>query len=204
MADRSTGNPRPPTTSTFDAAAWGEAPLSGSHHDAVLFDGVDLSDVVVRGALFADCTFREVRFNASRLIDTAFTNCTFVHCSFFDVAFTTCKLVGSQFDRCDHKLMAVEGGDWSLVGLPGADLAEATFRTVRMREADLSGARFDGATVRDVDLSGARLHRASFHGSDLRGSDLSSLDPLNVDIVGAKIDIEQAAAIAEALGLRVG
>ena len=143
MADRLLGTPRPPTTATFDVAAWDGAPFSGTRHEAVLFDAIDLSELTVRGASFADCTFREVRFNASKLTDTAFTNCTFVHCSFFDVSFTTCKLVGSVFDRCDHKLMAVEGGDWSLVGLPGADLTEAWFSKVRMREADVSGARFD-------------------------------------------------------------
>ena len=100
--------------------------------------------------------------------------------------------------------MRIEGGDWSLVAMRGADLTEATLTGVRLREADLSGARFDGASVRDTDLSGANLHRSSFRGSDLRGSDLSTLDPLNVDIVDARIDIEQAVAIAEALGLRVG
>jgi fluoroquinolone resistance protein len=52
MADRKHGTPPPPTTSTFDAAAWGDTPFSGTRHDAVLFRGVELSDVVQRGAAF--------------------------------------------------------------------------------------------------------------------------------------------------------
>ena len=204
MADRRAGAPAPPTTSTFDAAAWRDAPFSGTRHDAVLFAGTDLSDQTVRGASFTDCTFRDVRFNASTHVDSAFTNCTFAGCTFFDTRFTRCKLVGSVFDRCTYDLLVVEAGDWSLVQLPGADLRKATFTGVRLREADLTGARFDGATVRDVDLSGTWLHRSSFIGADLRGSDLSSLDPLNVDVHDARIDIEQAVVIAEAIGLKVG
>ena len=95
-------------------------------------------------------------------------------------------------------------GDWSLVGLPGADLRSATFTDVRMREADLTGARLDGATVRNVDLSGALLHAASFVEADLRGSDLSALDPRDAVLKDALIDVEQALVIATALGLRLG
>ena len=136
--------PPPPTTSTFDATAWGDTSFSGSRHEAVLFAEVDLSDMTERRAAFVDCTFRDVRFNAATHTDAAFTNCTFVRCTFFDTRFTRCKVVGSLFDRCTYKLLVVEGGDWSLVGMPGADLGEASFREVRMREADL---RAPGSTA---------------------------------------------------------
>jgi fluoroquinolone resistance protein len=54
-------------------------------------------------------------------------------------------------------LFKVAGGDWSFVGLPGADLRNASISGVRMREADLTGARCQGATLQHVDLSGAWL-----------------------------------------------
>jgi uncharacterized protein YjbI with pentapeptide repeats len=187
-----------------DPLAWDPRTVSGSRHEAVLFMDVDLSDFEDRGASFDTCTFRGIRFNASVHIDAAFTNCTFVGCNFFDVRFTGCKLVGSTFERCAFDLLAVEGGDWSLVGLPGADLRKTRFHGVRLREADLTGARFDGASVRDTDLSGAWLRGASFHGADLRGSDLSALDPRVCDVADALIDVEQALVIAAALGLRIG
>ena len=69
MADPSRASDRPPTTSTFDAAAWGERPFSGTKHEAVLFDGVDLADLTIRGASFDGCTFRDCRFNASTLLE---------------------------------------------------------------------------------------------------------------------------------------
>ena len=194
MSDRRYGMPPPATTSIVDPLTWDPRAVSGSRYDAALFADVDLSDFEDRGA----------SFNASAHIDAAFTNCTFVGCNFFDVHFTRCKLVGSTFDRCTFDLLAVEGGDWSLVALPGADLRKATFHGVRLREADLTGARFEGASVRDADLSGALMRGASFHGADLRGSDLSALDPRQCDVVDALIDVEQAMVIAVALGLRIG
>ena len=204
MPDRTYGKPAPVTTSAVDPETWDLSAVSGSRFDTVLFADVDLSDFENRGGTFDACTFRGIRFNASTHLDAAFTNCTFVGCNFFDVRFTGSKLVGSTFDRCTFDLMAVEGGDWSLVGLPGADLRKATFRGVRLREADLSGAQFNGAAVRDTDLSGAILRGASFRGTDLRGSDLSALDPRACDVQDALIDVEQAMVIAAALGLRLG
>ena len=204
MLERPDAHAAAPTTSTIRADDWDGSSLTGRHFDAVLFSGVDLAEQDARGTVFTDCTFRGVRFNASTYTDAAFINARFSDASFFDVTLDRCKLVGSRFDRCRFGPFVVEGGDWSLVGLAGADLRDAEFRNVRMREADLTGAQFDGAILRDTDLGGAWLHRASFRGTDLRGSDLSALDPRNNEITDALIDVEQALVVATALGLRLG
>jgi uncharacterized protein YjbI with pentapeptide repeats len=47
------------------------------------------------------------------------------------------------------------------------------------------------------------MQRADFSGCDLRGSDLSTLDPLTVDLKNAIIDLPQAIVIATSLGLDV-
>jgi len=204
VPDRAFGQPAAATTSTVRADSWDSASIDRRSFESVLFVGIDLSDGEEHGAVFRDCTFRGVRFHAATHRDAAFLNCTFVDCSFFDARFTGCKLVGSMFDRCRFGPTSVEGGDWSLVGLPGADLRQVAFRDLRMREADLTGARLDGTILREVDLAGAWLHNASFQGTDLRGSDLSALDPMHAEIGGAMIDVEQALVVATALGLRIG
>jgi uncharacterized protein YjbJ (UPF0337 family) len=95
------------------------------------------------------------------------------------------------------------GGNWSFVGMPGADLRLAGFSGVRMREADLTFAKLEGASMRDVDLVGASLHHADLSKCDLRGSDLSTVDPTTVRMHGAIITIDQTIIVAEALGLDV-
>ena len=117
--------------------------------------------------------------------------------------FTGCKFVGSFFDAGSVERLTVVEGDWSFVGLPGADLRRARFDGVRMREADLTGARLRDAALTNCDLSGALWSRADLRSCDLRGSDLSSLDPSGVELRRAVIDWPQAVMIARNLGLDV-
>ena len=203
MADRRYGAAAPATETEIRNEDWYGEDLSGRRYSRVAFIDVDMTEVSNKGALFSECTFRQCRFNVSTHSDAAFLNCTFTRCTFFDARFTGCKLVGSMFDSCTFDLFTCERGDWSLVGLPGADLRQATFEGVRMCEVDLTGARCEGPRFRRVDLSGSWLDRANLARADLRGSDLSALDPTTVELRGAIVDLEQAIVIATALGLDV-
>ncbi|WP_329020388.1 pentapeptide repeat-containing protein [Streptomyces sp. NBC_00690] len=182
---------------------WYGRDLSDQRYTRHTFYDTDWTEVVNEGGIFDECTFSGVRFNASRHSSAAFTNCTFRRCTFFDTVFEQCKFVGSQFHNCTFNILRVTGGDWSFVALPKADLRGAAFDGVRMRESDLTGARLEGASLVVTDLSGTTFLGANLSGADLRGSDLSSLNPLAVQVSGAKIDLEQAAVIAGALGLEV-
>ncbi|MCX5069500.1 pentapeptide repeat-containing protein [Micromonospora lupini] len=189
---------------TFRHEDWYAEELTDRQFVACEFFDVDLTEAVTRGAVFTGCTFGNVQFNASRHLDSAFTRCVFRRCNFFEAEFTGCKLVGSTFVQCELRPLRVDGGDWSFVALPGADLRAVWLSGVRMREADLTGANLTGATVTGVDLSGAQLHNCRLGGADLRRSDLTALDPTSVERAGALVDVEQALVIAQALGFRIG
>jgi fluoroquinolone resistance protein len=167
------------------------------------FLGVDLTEAFTRGTVFTECTFGNVRLNASRHVDSAFLRCTFKRCNFFEAEFTGCKMIGSVFDHSVLRPLRVTDGDWSFVGLPKADLRGITVRGPRMREADLTGADCTEAVFADVDLSGAQLHGVKFGACDLRGSDLTALDPATAELTGAIISSAQAVVIAQALGLEI-
>ncbi len=203
MADRRHGHQAPPTESAIRSQDWYGVDLSGQEHYRVAFIEVDMTEAVNRGAVFTECTFLGVRLNASSHEDAAFVNCTFTRSHLFDASFTNCKMVGTMFDATGFDLVKVTGGDWSFVGLPGADLRKAKVDSLRMREVDLVGARLEGAVMRGVDLSGAWLAKADLTRCDLRGSDLSSLDPLATQLKGAIIDSQQAIVLAANLGLDV-
>ncbi|MFD0891757.1 pentapeptide repeat-containing protein, partial [Streptosporangium algeriense] len=126
------------------SADWDGREMVDETYHRVLFQDVDMTEVADRGSTFEECTFASVRFNVSTHESVRFLNCTFRRCSFFDATFTDCKLTGSMFDACDYGLLKVKGGDWSYVGLPGADLRGSVFEEVRLREADLTGARLAG------------------------------------------------------------
>jgi fluoroquinolone resistance protein len=203
MVEHERGIHGPEIETTVAGADWCGRDISGQSHTRVLFVDFDMTEIEERGAVFTECVFRRGRFNASVHEAAAFVNCTFAGCSFHDVRFTDCKLSGSTFERCTFGIMQVTGGNWSFVGLAGADLRTASFRGVRLREADLTGARCSGICLRDADLSGASLRGADLSGCDLRGSDLSALEPGQTRLKGAIITIDQTIAIAESLGLDV-
>lgn len=203
MAERASGAPRSPTTSTVAGANWDGRKLEREQHSDVLFTDLDMTEARNDRSVFNRCTFRRARFNASAHEDAAFLNCTFIGCNLFDVRFLRCKLVGSLFDGCSFEIMQVKDGDWSFAGLAGADLGTAQFDGVRLREADLTRALCKGSVLRRCDLSGASLNGADLTNADLRGSELSALDPREVTLTNAIIDIKQTVAIAQALGLDV-
>ncbi len=182
---------------------WAGNEIRQETYTRVAFVEVDMTEVITEGAVFQECTFRGVKLNVSEHTSSAFLNCGFSRCSFFDASFTGCKLVGSVFKECSFDLMKVHGGDWSFVGLPGADLGSATFDDVRMREADLSGVRAVNGTLTGLDLSGSSFSKANFTTCDLRGSDLSSLDPGAATLKNAIITYEQAVVLIQAQGLDV-
>ena len=146
MAERRHGEKAPATTSTVSGADWYGQDVSGQTHEKVLFVDLDLTEVENTGAVFTECTFRGTTFNVSTHRDAAFVNCTFAGCTFYNTSFTECKFLGSRFDRCTYDVMKVEGGNWSFVGMGGADLRNASFRGVRMREADLAAVRCQGGS----------------------------------------------------------
>ncbi|MCM2393354.1 pentapeptide repeat-containing protein [Streptomyces albipurpureus] len=195
--------PAPDQPSIIRGEDWYGRDLSGQRFSRHTFYDTDWTEVVNEGGIFDECTFSGVRFNVSRHASAAFTNCVFRRCTFFDTRFEQCKVVGSRFELCTFNILRVTGGDWSFAALPKADLRGAVFDGVRMRECDLTAARLEGATLVGADLSGATLRGVKLQGADLRGSDLSALDPLTTELAGAKIDLEQAAVIATALGFEV-
>jgi uncharacterized protein YjbI with pentapeptide repeats len=199
MAD---GSPAP-SESRIDRADWFEADLTGVRHERVLFQDLDMTDSTGTGARFVDCTFRGAQLDRCELEAASFENCTFVRCSLVAARFTGCKFVGSTFDTATAERLTVEGGDWSFVGLPAADLRRARFTDVRMREADLTGAKLGHAVLTNCDLAGAMWSRSDLSGCDLRGSDIGDLEPGNVQLRRAIIDWPQAVLIARTLGLDV-
>ncbi len=197
------GTTPPPTDSEIVGADWYGAELSGQSHERVALSEVDMVEASGRGVLFSECAFKDCSFGSARFTDSAFLNCAFTRCTFFDAQLRDCKLVGSIFDGCEFGVLTCQGGDWSFVGLAGADLRRVRFSDMRMREADLTGARCGGAQLRELDLSGASLHGADLTKADLRGSDISSLDPAAVKLRGMIVDPDQTMIIATALGLDV-
>lgn len=109
---------RPIEDESFTRDDWYAEEWSGRCYQRCTFSDVDLTEAVTRGVVFNECSFANVRFNASRNVDTAFTTCTFTRCNFFDAEFEGCKLVGSEFN--ESELRPLRALDPYHAELPGA------------------------------------------------------------------------------------
>jgi uncharacterized protein YjbI with pentapeptide repeats len=188
------------TDEVFSGEDWYARQFAGERFRRCRFVDIDLTECGSDGALFEECTFASVRFNASVHRDSAFLRCLFERSNLFEAEFTGCKLIGSSFVESDLRPLTVTEGDWSFVALRMADLRGVRFTGVRMREVDLTEARCDGAVLSTVDLSAARLLHTSLRECDLRGSDLAGIDPRQVDLTGAVLGVAQAVQLAQSLG----
>lgn len=98
--------------------------------------------------------------------------------------------------------MIISGGDWSYT-----DLREISFGRL-----ELTGVNFEGAQLNHCQMARSSFRRCNFNhawmtgvnleGSDVRGSTLEGVDLKGIRFRNTKIDLEQAVALAAALGAR--
>jgi fluoroquinolone resistance protein len=182
-----------------------ELSLQRLHFSRCRFDEASLDGLSTEACSFTDCSFDRAELTGSTHLRTAFVACSFNRARFTGATLTECKLTGSVFaDTPLRSVTVAGGGDWSAVSLGGADLRELDFSDVKLVGANVTGAKLDRCQFAGANLSGLRWGQASLRDADLRGAVIEGLDPRVVDLTGARVEVEQALAFAQYLGLRIG
>ena len=88
---------------------------------------MDLTEATDDGAVFTDCTFRDCRFNLVAAHRRRLPELHVHRLLVLPGRVHRLQVRRQPFERCTFDLLAVGGGDWSFVVLPGADLPRATF-----------------------------------------------------------------------------
>ena len=175
--------------------------------DQTEYKGVDFSEAEILEEQLSHLTFRDCRcdFSSASLNGITARRCAFLNCSFrfadcFAASFEDCKMTGSVFDTTNCTAMQLLSGDWSYTYLAEMDFNKRKLTQVNFTGADLSRCKFEKAVLRDCNFSEANLNGVSFQGADLRGSVFAQVDFLSLNLKNAKIDLNQAVAIAESIG----
>jgi uncharacterized protein YjbI with pentapeptide repeats len=124
------------------------ARLDRAQMTAVVLNGIELQDTLLRGASMESGVF----------IDNAFADLDLTEASFFNAALDGARLVGLVMARADFG---------------GASLRGAFLQGNDLSSADFSGADLVGATI---DADGDTSRPASFADADLRGVELFGVD----------------------------
>jgi hypothetical protein len=193
--------------------------------------GVDLSRLDLTRFTFDRCTF--IESNLSHVVATAtrWIACRGRQAGMRGADLADAVFEGGDWNNVDWSAAMLSGARFQGVKLTGSGFAEAkslgtVFTDCPMQRADLKGRSFrkgrmgrcdmTGADLRDCDmrqtsfdpgssLAAALVAGAKFAEADLRNVDLSGhgIDSLRT-FSGARIGLDQAAALVAACGLKVG
>lgn len=167
------------------------------------FHNLNMDELDTTRCEFADCKFVSCRMNGAVHSHSTFTNCIFKFHSFFCVEFDNCKMVGSSFVEASTIGLLIRRGNWSYTDVRNTDFSKQTLDSINFEGADLRDCNFEKATVTDCNFSSALMTHCNLKNADIRGSRLDGVDVLEVSFKSTKIDLEQAAVFARALGAEV-
>lgn len=185
--------------------------LTGFVFDRCNLIEADLSHIVAPATEWISCRARKTTLRGADLTDAAFrsgdwNNGSWQAVQISGASFSAVKLTGCSFVEARSL-----GASFSDCPMQATDLKGLSFRKAKLGRCDMSRADVRGCDFRAASfdegssLAGAMIAEARFDEADLRRVDLTGhgLDSLKT-LRGARIGIDQAAAIVGSAGLRVG
>ena len=169
------------------------ASLAGADLRNAWMQCADLTELLTGDRRAAKCTsargasFVRARLDNARLAGIDLTGARLDEAQLEGAVLANGLMAGASFanaklDRADLSGDArLQGANFLLASLQGADLAGARlqladFRSAKLQGANLSLATLDGALLREAELEGANLQFARLNGTDLTGAKLQGAD----------------------------
>lgn len=187
----------------FSDARLDQQEWNGRNFLACTFRDADLSGVKSTSVVFTECDFTGTDLTESVHVDVAFRSCTFTRTNLQHSVFRHSTFIGSTFVDCRLRPATYDEVDFTLVGFGGADLRGVDLTGCRFGEANLVNADLRKATLTSADLTGARATGAKLDSADLRSARVDANLWVAASLAGARIELIQAAAYAQANGLSV-
>lgn len=159
--------------------------------DSCKFEKIDFHLLNLKNVFFCDCIFEHIDFSNFEFYKTNFTRCQFIDC----------KMIGTSF--IDSVLADVSISS-SL--LRYGNFSNCKLQHFVLTKTDCSQASFHYMNVKDFSISQSNLQGAEFLETSLKQVDLSdsSIEGIVIDLKslkGAKVSFEQAASLAQILGV---
>ena len=193
--------------------AMGEPFASASFEDHT-FEGIEAPGADLSNKEFTRCTFRHCKLQESSWASSQLEECAFEDCDLTNLHPKGIKLRGVEFTR--SKLLGV---DWAMavahpvVGFTDCNMRYQLFVTTKLKNTRFVRCSLVECTFVDADLAKTTftecdLAQSVFERCDLSGADFCTsravyFDPTKNKIKGARISVQTASLIAQAMGLRV-
>jgi uncharacterized protein YjbI with pentapeptide repeats len=119
------------------------------------------------------------------------------------VVFRDCRATGARWSEAELEDVRFVGCQLECASFAGARFRRVSFEQCRLRDADFGGADLAGTIFGDCELHGVDLLGAKLAGADVHTSSLREVRIDARDMRGLVVSREQAAVLAQLLGLVV-
>ncbi|MEM7219851.1 MAG: pentapeptide repeat-containing protein [Pseudomonadota bacterium] len=206
----------------FVDTVFGSIDLEGTVFSGCTFERASLRGANLRESSFQTCVFfvddAAADFRYAELRDARFVGCdlttvTFERANAHGLSLLRCQAQGADFSLLDVGLaigrnntrFAFEASDCNLAyaDFTGVTLTGTTLRDCRLAHAVLHRVDLTEADLSGSDLTNIESNALTLVGADLRGARFNNLDPRTVDLSGARVSVEQALVLLDALGIVV-
>ena len=188
--------------------------LSADLFEEEVFQGGDLVEESFADKELVRCTFKNVKLTQSRWPGARLEDCTFDSCELTrvvpagliarGVTFVDCKMMGVEWTELGaFPELAFRGCDLRYVSFVSLTLRKIRFERCDLRDAQLVDVDLAEAVFTDCQLGGARFERCDLRKASFAGASELVLTPQGNKLAGARVPVETAIRMAEALGLKV-
>ncbi|GCE27267.1 hypothetical protein KDA_27510 [Dictyobacter alpinus] len=174
---------------------------------------VDLSTQVAARPAFVESSFNQVIFSTTefediQLDDIRFTSCDFATADWYKSVWHRVEVIGCRMTGFLAGEAHLEDVLFKDCLLSLSQFRFTTLKNVRFEHCDLLEADLLEAVLSNVSFEDCNLRQAELSGTNLSGIDLStcSLEAARVsakELSGATLNIAQALALVEAMGIRI-
>ena len=208
----------------FEQVSFTGCALQDSEFEQCVFKHCNFASAQFRQVKFRKCEFYDksmeqgCNFTFAVLQDCEFDHCDLTLCDFsrseiYLSKLHECQLTGANFqgagatkiigNNVELSEATITDCNLAYANLAGSNMMEVDFSGCRMSHATLDGANLTSAILVDCELHNIEADRVTLNHADLRGAMLSGLDVRSIDMTGVKINLEQAAALLEEIGVEV-
>lgn len=161
--------------------------------DACKFVKIDFHLLNLKNVFFCDCIFEHVDCSNLEFYKSNFTRCQFIDCKMIGTSFIDSILVDVAFQSSLLRYGNFSNCKFHHISFVKTDCSQATFHYLNVKDLSISESRLDDAEFLEASLNLVDLSDSSISGIV---TDLKSLK-------GAKVNFEQAASLAQILGITI-
>jgi uncharacterized protein YjbI with pentapeptide repeats len=133
---------------------------------AATFEGYNIQDWNVNGAIFKSLNFESDNFEKSVLRGTYFENTTFLNCNFRDIDFANASFKDCKFEKCIFSETNFSNVEFSLIrfidcGFYATNFTKTSLSDVDLRESDLGEIDFSSCFFENVQAQNVKTSLSS-------------------------------------------